>query len=287
MSNRDKNLHGKNGKDSILELIKNLFNEKYIIAYGKDVKFGYKDKAKQFHAQYVIEFADGKKWVLHSTTSIRDRINIQQWNSEHIKLIDEAIEKFYVVYPDNITKTEFGKAKAFNQKIILNKIHSAIDGVVDHTMIYNLVEEKALSGKNTGSAKAIKGMKFENRIAYILNNKQNLNIWKTNSTLETGLYYSTFKKIVTAIGLDADSTESLSAAADIKIIKALPSRGKPKTDVLLTIFKTDGAIEHKTFSCKRTSSKTVSAHQYSAESFCQVLNITDEKLKAALFDFQR
>ncbi len=286
-SNSDKNTHGKYGQLSIDELIKSLLDKEYISDYQTKVFLGYPDKDKQFYSQFLVEFLDGEKWVLHSTTSIRDRIAIQQWNSEHSKNIDEQIKKAFVIYPDNISEEELKKAMAYNKKITENKIFSALDGVVSQTEIYNLIEAKALENKKAGSVKAKQGLNFEIRIAEILSNEQNLNIWKNNDTLKTGLYYSTFKKIVDVLGLVPDDIENLSATADDKIIGQLPTGGKAKTDVLLTITKTNGTTEKHTFSCKRTSEKRVSAHQYSAKSFCEILKITDEKLKSALFEFQR
>nr|WP_318509119.1 MspI family type II restriction endonuclease [Bacillus sp. T3] len=68
-------------------------------------------------------------------------------------------------------------------------------------------------------------------------------------------------------------------------IPKLPSNGQPKTDVLL-IIKTNKQRIQVTFSCKRSSAKRVSIHQYKAESFIKVLNITDTSLKEAFLKFQ-
>ena len=60
-----------------------------IVYCTKDYRCGYPScSEKQFFAPFYIEFQDGNAWILYATNSIRnDRMCIQQWHSEHIKVL--------------------------------------------------------------------------------------------------------------------------------------------------------------------------------------------------------
>ena len=59
----------------------------------------------------------------------------------------------------------------------------------------------------------------------------------------------------------------------------------PKTDVLVTIETPEGSVDY-TISCKRSTAKSVSVHEYTADAFCQVLNPKDNELRSLLIEFQ-
>ncbi|WP_028043467.1 MspI family type II restriction endonuclease [Candidatus Stoquefichus massiliensis] len=287
MSNNTKNIHGFNGQKSLETLLNQVKEKEYIKYYKYSFKCGYPNKDKQFYFQFLIEFYDKTKWIVQSTTSIRDRINIQQWHSEHLKILNKEITKAFIVYPDNIPKNEDKIAKSYHIKICHNKIHSSIDGVISQTELFNLIEQKALSNSKIGYSKSIIGISFEDRIVQLLNNKENMNIWKTNTTIATGLYYSTFKMIMRKLNLNPKEVDLLQATNKIKDIGKLPSNGSPKTDILLYIHKSNGEKIPITFSCKRSSAEWVTVHQYSAKCFCDILNIRDDQLVNSIYEFQR
>ena len=95
-----------------------------------------------------------------------------------------------------------------------------------------------------------------------------------------------FESIVSCFELDREYVLNISATADSKIIGRLPSGGKPKTDVLVFVEYSDRPNSSFTISCKRTSRSEVSVHQYSADTFTNVLNPKDRELRRLLNEFQ-
>ena len=91
-----------------------------------------------------------------------------------------------------------------------------------------------------------------------------------------------FKTIVDCFELDPETTSTISATSEKSIIGKLPSGGNPKTDVLVEVTNTDGNTAYFTISCKRSSDKVVSVHQYTADTFADVLNKDDESLPMSL-----
>ena len=287
MTNRNDNFfkmeHGAAGINSLQQLVDLLIERGYIVKAVRNYRIAaptFKDK--QFSAQFLIEFSDTEQWVLHHTTSIRDRINIQQWNSFHIKRINPNVQKSYVVVPDNLKAKEQKTAEAYHNKIIQGTIYSAIDDVVPFEYIYHLIEQKAISLMPTGRALAKRGLHFEKILADSLNNAQNLEKWKNKSPLEVGFMYSLFLSVMNELRINSAEVERIEATTDIP---KLPSGGLPKTDVLLRVFCGNGEKEY-TFSCKRSSANYVTVHEYTAGAFSKVLNPEDEQLKQLLMEFQ-
>ncbi len=66
----------------------------------------------------------------------------------------------------------------------------------------------------------------------------------------------------------------------------MPNGGNPKTDVLVTVTLTNNDIKHYTISCKRSSSKDVSVHDYTAQQFADVLDPSNNELRTLLEGFQ-
>ena len=114
-------------------------------------------------------------------------------------------------------------------------------------------------------------------------NPQNLEKWKNDDSVIDGYHYTIFEKIINKIGIDSATTTEIVATTDIP---KLPSGGSPKTDVLLKAFFNDGSSKNFTFSCKRTDQKSVSVHQYRADTFADVLAPDDEELRRVLNAFQ-
>ena len=106
---------------------------------------------------------------------------------------------------------------------------------------------------------SINGKIFEEEVANIIN---------TKSPKE---YYDKIKDV-----LNLSGTEK--ATADRKLIGRLKSGGNPKTDVI---------ADDKTISCKKTSCKFVSAHEYDYKKFVEVLDPNNKRLEELLKEFQR
>ena len=282
--NTNKNEHGANGITSLEQMIDSLKAKDYIVNSQKRYRIADPDyKEEQFYFQFLIEFQDHEQWILHHTTSIRDRITEQQWHSEHIKRLNAYVKKAYVVVPDGLDSKEKTNATNYNDKIVGKRIYSALDGVLPFESVYRMIEHKATGLMESGKAHAKLGLHFEEKLVDSLNNAQNLDKWKNSSSTAVGYLYALFADVMSTLRVRPTEVTYVSATSDIP---KLPSGGSPKTDVLLEVRKTDGTKEDFTFSCKRSSADRVSVHEYTAEAFSKVLNPEDGELRKLLFEFQ-
>ena len=103
--NINKNRHGAKGIESLDGMVESLKEMDYIVGAKKNYSIADPEyKKKQFKFQYMIEFQNREQWILHHTTSIRERINCQQWHSEHIKRLNEYVKRAYVVVLDDLNE---------------------------------------------------------------------------------------------------------------------------------------------------------------------------------------
>ncbi len=282
--NANKNEHGAKGIDSLDQMIETLKEKEYIVSSQKKYRIGDPDyEEEQFYFQFLIEFNDHEQWILHHTTSIRDRITEQQWNSEHIKRLNAYVKKAYVVVPDGLDTKEKSNAQNYNDKIKDHRIYSALDGVVPFETMYRMIEHKGASLLGGGQARAKLGLHFEEKLVDALNNRQNLDKWKGRSTTSVGYLYSLFVDVMNSLKAESDYVDYIYATSDIP---KLPSGGSPKTDVLVEMNMSDGTKLEYTFSCKRSSANRVSVHEYTADAFSKVLNPEDQELNILLHEFQ-
>ncbi len=285
--NAAKHLHGRNAINSIEDLLIFCQKQGYITEYQEPFRTGKPGySAKQFYAPYLIIFDDGTKWILFSTTSMKtDRIKGQQWDASNIKEIDKSILKCYLVYPDDVTDTARAEFVRQNEKYISHKEFSAIDQIISQEELYALIEEQATKDLSVGKMKDLQGRTYESRLAEILSAEQNIIKWKTNNITAVGLHYSTFLQVVETLKLTPQDTLSIYATADKKEIGLLPTRGNPKTDVLLKATTTSGVVTH-TISCKKSSEDIVSVHQFSADACVAALNSPNQTLCELIYKFQ-
>lgn len=288
-TNGEKSKHGKNAQKNIESLLEVCKKNGYIEDYNINYRIGKEGfiNSEQFYAPFRIIFKNNKQWVLFSTTSMRtDRIKGQQWDAINIKELNPLIEKVYLVYSDSIEDNEKKLFIKQNQKYIDNVEFSAIDAIINQEKLHSLIENIAHSHLSSGQIKDIQGRNFEERIALILSNPDNLEKYKTNNKTLTGLYFPIFKTIITYLKIIPELIESIHATSNSKIIQKLPSGGNPKTDVLVDIKFTNGNNSIITISCKRSSSKRVSVHEYSAKSFSKILDKDNVILSNLLEQFQ-
>ena len=288
-SNADKSKHGRSAQDSLATILKRCADAEYIIQVIAEYRVG-KDgfsNDKQFYAPFLIIFEDESKWALFTTTSMRtDRIKGQQWDAVNLKEIDPLITHVYLVYPDGVDgeiKKEFLRQ---NKKYTEREEYSIIDAIVSQNEISDMIEAYAIKNKTSGQIKDIQGNSFEDRVADILSFQQNLEKWKNNDITTEGMHYDIFRNIVECFGLERSDVASIKATSDKKEIGRLPSGGNPKTDVLVSVTFTDGSLKHYTISCKRSSDKSVSVHQYNADTFADVLDKDNSSLRHLLKYFQ-
>lgn len=287
-SNLDKNLRGAASRESLSYVLKYAIDKGYIVSIIKDYKCGrpgYKDQ-NQFKAPYLIEFSDNTKWILFTTTSIRERVKTQYWEAYNFKELDASITSAYLVYPDSISEKEKSTAVAKNEKIQSKGEYSTLEGIVSQDQLSNLIEAYALKDKSQGQKLDAKGNSFESRVASILKNPINLKKWKNNDKLLEGVHYSIFCLVVECLNLKSETTNSIDATSDKAIIGLLPTGGPVKTDVLVTVTDNNGSTNYYTISCKRSSENSVSVHQYSADVFADVLDKNNDELRELLNLFQ-
>ena len=282
--NINKSLHGAKGIEALDNMVNTLQELGYIKIVKKNYSIADPDFGEaQFKFQYLIEFRDKEQWILQHTTSIRDRINCQQWHSENIKRLNPHVKKAYVVVPDGLSEAEWRKVLNYHNKIASRSIYSALDGIFPLGTAYYMIEQKAASLLPDGTAHAKLGLGFEDKLAGVLDDKQNFEKWKYNATTSTGYLYPLYLDVLKILGLKKEEVIALKATSDIP---KLPSGGQPKTDVLLYAETAQG-IRNYTFSCKRSNSSWVSVHEYTADAFARVLNPDDIHLKELLYEFQQ
>ena len=90
-------------------------------------------------------------------------------------------------------------------------------------------------------------------------------------------------QILTAVSLTSDQIESVSATTKVE---ALPSGGAPKTDLILTLDLIDKSVMKIRFSCKISSCRSVTFHEYSAAEFIKVLSPLTKKAKDLIVKHQ-
>ena len=113
----------------------------------------------------------------------------------------------------------------------------------------------------SGSAASLRGLNYEAELAYLLNNPNN---WKSSIPL--------LDQILTAENIERFQIIKVSATTDITSLK---TGGASKTDLVLTLHLKNGRTRNICFSCKRSTKKMVSFHEYPAEAFIAVLQVVD------------
>ncbi len=323
MSTVDSNAaHGKDFQAFIYEQLRGLKSDGYLTQVIKEFRAGEPGygNTSQYYAPFLIQFNDRTRWILYSTTSMRtDRIKAPQWDSDHLKQIDATISKSFLVYPDEVIgdiRSEFIRQK---QKYDRRWEFSRIDDIVpfgdlvqsikrfdDEYQRESIVREGELldlsispsavsavtenqpsgtSETEIGRAWDLGGRNFERFVSNVLSSRELLSKWKSSAT-SSDFAYQAFSKILQCLAVKRDEVLAISATSDKDDIGLLPSGGSPKTDVIATVKTRSAGDKVFTFSCKRSSKSQVSAHQYSADAFADVLDQSNSQLRDLLRTFQ-
>lgn len=289
-SNTDKSLHGRNALNSLFTVLTQCQERQLILSVTKDYrigKSGFHNK-KQFYAPFLITLTNGEQWVLFSTTSMRtDRIKGQQWDASNLKSINSKISMALLIYADGLPQKEEVEFKKQREKYISLKEFSAIDDIVSQEELVHLIELKSTVNMSAGRQKDLQGHNFEDRVSFVLSDKSNLLKWQLDDKLISGTHYNLFETIVTGLRLDPNETLSIHATSDVQKIGKLPTRGNPKTDVLISVCTRQNSTEYYTLSCKRSSKTRVSVHEYTYQAFSDVLDPNNKELKDLLALFQK
>lgn len=283
--NKDKNVHGQNARKALKNMLHTMRAHNFISNIEENYAIYDKEfpKKDQFKAPYRIEFEDEEQWILFSTTSIRDRMKQQEWDTLNIKRLNDKVKKAYVVVPDGIHEDELKSAEKYNQEIKEGKRYSVLDGVETLEITEELIQYKGAPLLAYGSGLAKMGNGFEEKVAAVLNNSQNFIKWKEDSKITDGYFYPLFLQIVNKFALDKNRVTKISATTKVP---PLATRGKPKTDVIVEV-EIDYLDEYIfTISCKRSEKSVVSVHEYPAERYVTVLNSVDKELEQLLMEFK-
>lgn len=275
-NNSNKNLHGSSNKRGLLDIIIQLKDMDYIVSYKEKPKYKRPNyKKPEFYPDFLVEFDDGDKWIVFTTTSLRERFDRSQWQAYNIKLLDSDVKQAFCVYPEGTVEKE-ERLFITRQKIIeRGDYYSEINHVVSQNEFWIMVEEKALSHVDEGKKKHLIGNNFEAKIAGILSNGDNLNRLKTNSDVIVGSFFDIYKMIVDCLQIPIESTKKITASCDKSVIGRLPGNKNPKTDVLVKVTFDDESYSYYTISCKNTTAKEVTVHESAADDFIKVLNAND------------
>lgn len=250
----------------------------------------------QFFAPFLIQFANGERWLIYSTPSLRDRIKMDLWDAYNIKIIDPMVTKAYLVYPEDISDKERAAWERKNARYQNGDEYSSLDGLVAFSAFKTLLEEKAeaeykslyqqsVSDMSAGKMYDFIGRAFERDVAATLSDPMNLNACKKGAPVG-GAHYKRFVEMIKAFGLEVDAISEILATANHDDIGDLPSGGQVKTDVISLVKFNDGTERMITISCKRVNGDSVTVHQYKADVYADVIDAGNVKLREALRLFQ-
>lgn len=314
--------HGKDFQSFIEDELRILKRDGYLTQIIREFRArepGY-ENPDQYYAPFLIQFNDRTRWILFSTTSMRtDRIKGQQWDADRLKQVDATISKALLVYPDEVTgrvRSEFIRQKnKYDSKWEFSRIDdiipfgelvqlikefddefqsdeaggaaASVEPSISRSVVSSVVNNTTITGTqaDVGRAWDFGGRNFERFVASILSDDTILSKWRSGGTV-ADFQCQSFAKILQCIGVNRDDVLSITATSDKDDIGLLPSGGSPKTDVIATVVTRSAGERVFTFSCKRSTKNHVSAHQYSADSFADVLDSNNTRLRALLRTFQ-
>lgn len=301
--------HGYKAHGTLRALLCDCLNKEYVAEVLQNYRVGYPGfgNDKQFYAPFVVQFHDRQRWAIFSTTSCRtDRVKGQQWDSENLKKLDAAIVRAYIVYPDNTSPADVQAFVAQREKYDSHAEYTFVDGICSFSELAEKIEEysnEIFQGEDVGQEEwriaegtspddggkdfDFKGRSFERALAHTLSDSTIFSKWKNGAPYsEQNRHYTYFAAIMHIFGLKAEEVERITASSSQEEIGLLPNGGQPKTDILVRVVFKDGWGKNYTISCKRSKQAMVSAHQYSADSFADVLDPNNMELRGMLHAFQ-
>ncbi len=286
-SNAGKKQIGKDAQAALRGWLEQAKKAGYIKQFYEKFRNGYPNyDAKQFYAPFLVEFKDGNKWILYSTTSLRDRVKETQWDAENIKKIDSTITKAYLVYPNGRPKKDRDSFVNFNKKIEGDSIYTSLDGAIPLATFMALIVKIGTDGKSKGFITCAKGNAFEERVAQSLKSEANLRVLKGNLEDSITSDVELLAKIFEKLGLDPTQIDSIDATSSKEVIGFLPCGGQPKTDVLANVHYVSGNTEVLTISCKNTGDNKVTVGQHKADDIASAIDPLNSRLKELLNKFQ-
>ena len=101
--------------------------------------------AEQFYAPFMIQFNNGSRWIIFSTTKCRtDRVKGNQWDADNLKRLDPAVEKAVLTYPDDVTEDDRMAFTSQKAKYDSGAEISRIDDIVPNQELITQIKRRAL-----------------------------------------------------------------------------------------------------------------------------------------------
>lgn len=300
-ANQEKTVRGHAVRSRLEEILYRHLHEGRLSAVRKNFRIGKAGygNPRQFFAPFLVQFADGDRWIVYSTSSMRDRVKEQLWDAFNIKEADASVVAAYLTYPsvaEGCDEAEIPKFEKKHEQYVTGDEYSSLDGVIGWDELDRLIEEKAdayyaalyaaeVSTAENGKRYDFLGRAFEREIAETLSDPANLAWWKTGKGA-AGRHGAHFAKMLACFGFEPSQVVAVRATANRDDIGDLPSGGSPKTDVIVGVTLAGGDEVIRTVSCKRVTGHEVSVHQYTADAFADVLDKDNEALRRNLKYFQ-
>jgi hypothetical protein len=299
-ANRLKRVAGQKLEDLLLRKFQELKDNNIIKGYQGKTNYSHTGYSytHQYKTNFVLETLDDKRIIINSSNSFRDRVKQDLYDFEgimkHADIADKIIASI-LLYPDeefaaNKTLQTF-RYNAENKIAYCPATHilsflELIEFLENHKAEVEREEvreehslrayQSARSGSNFGK----KGNKFEKDVVDLLNSLEQLELYQQGSSFVDPIYSSIIKKLMFDYDLDGELPTVVQAT---NTIKKLSNGSNAKTDVIVRV-ETNAYYLSETVSIKNTSQKSVSCHDYRAEDFIRVLEISDTKL-AEYFHF--
>lgn len=290
--NQIKNKSGKQAKLLVCEMLNSLKNELGLnIIIEENYAIGYQNQEAQFKMNFLIQFTDfdNEKWLVKSTNSIRERIYGEEFFAQHIRLLDDKVTDIYVVVPDSIPAPEMRNKNKYASKIHSTTYTSFLTDVLTVNELREKIIQKTSQKISQGLRSNILGNDAEVSIVNLLNDSRNKALWNDYQNVQQttkSSTYTMYKSILEKLNLKEGFDKILEVSATDSI-PLLSNRGKPKTDVSVTI-KTDTKELIRNISIKNTCEKSVTVHEGSVLDLISALNLPESNpIAQALLNFEK
>jgi len=298
ISNKIKSNAGRKWDDVVEEKLTLLKDEGLIRGFDRNLNFlhaGF-NYDKQYLANFVIYTNDGKRIIVRSSNSFRDRVKIGFYDIDgilrHSNLKDDIIAAIYLV-PDqelqnttfNSTREKFRNGDYYSPAthiFILSEFTNFISNYEfeNRSILQEIIEDKkATNLKEAGSYYGKTGNKLEKDISESVILNGYLNKLKLS---ENPKFHQIFDFIVNKHHISFEDIINIKSSNSIPL---LVSGGSAKADIWIELECVQKKIL-ETFSIKNTTKRIVSVHDYTSDRFIEVLNCDNTQLANYLRLFQ-
>lgn len=322
-SNLKKYYSGVQNTQNVENILHDLKKRKLIQSFQNNQNFPYKnyEYESQFLINFVIKTIDEKFILIRTSNSFRlDRTKTHFYDFLGVQLFSEfsgEIVASILLLPDQVSqKTDFiNTREKFNHNqfyspathwLTYSEFINYIDNYASQTQTALIADKETYKdkeaiqninshykksfnqmliddSKNLGSFYGKSGFQFERYIVDILNDEENLLLYKKNikNCYEFEIIVD---KIISNIKLNKNNILFIKSTDTIVKLKNL---GSPKTDIHIKVYTSPSDYYTANLSIKNTISSQVSCHDYKAQDFCEVIAPDDTRFCEIVYLFQR